>query len=202
MIAPLRSLVAGFVLGSVCASASAAQGKSTNTIKSCGEAACVVRNGRPSHKQTAALNFLLECGPTGAAATIIALEQTRSESELLALTEFYLLMRSWRDAAVMQAALKLARDPGASIPARVHSIAYLLELVHPGRIYGYDALVEGIRSTHVPCVRGLANHSRGSSVGEVLPSDYAAQVEAGMRSLIGEVTAPPEVRNAASCVDF
>lgn len=48
----------------------------------------------------------------------------------------------------MQPALKLARNPGTSIPARVHTIGDLLELVHPRCIYGYDALIEGVRATH------------------------------------------------------
>lgn len=198
----LRAFALCLLLGTLLASASAAQGKSTSTIRSCDEAARFVRNNRPAHKQTAALNYLLDCGSTGAAATIVALEQTRSELDLRTLTDFYLLMRSWRDATIMQATLQLARDPGASIPSRVHSIGYLLELVNPGRIYGYDALLAGIKSTHLPCVRGLANHSVGSSVGQMLPADYATRINDGLRPIITDSSAPPEVRNAASCIDF
>lgn len=202
MIASLRVVSAAFLIGSLAASLGGAQGNSPNTIRSCSEAARFVQNRRPAHKQTAALNYLLECGSTGAAATVVALEQTRDEGDLTVLAEFYLLMRSWRDAALMQASLKLALDPTATGAARVHTIGYLLELAHPGRIYGYDALVDGSRSAHMPCVRGLANHSRGTSVGEALPPDFAAQIKTAMRALVEGVATPTEVRNAASCVDF
>jgi hypothetical protein len=202
MNASLRIVSAAFLIGALVASVGGSQGSSPSTIRSCSEAARFVQNRRPAHKQFAALNYLLECGSTGAAATIVALEQTRDESDLTVLAEFYLLMRSWRDAALLQASLKLALDPTAKSAARVHTIGYLLELAHPGRIYGYDALVDGVRSAHMPCVRGLANHSRGASVGETLPPDFTTQIETSMRALVGTVATPTEVRNAASCADF
>ena len=75
----IGSCVLTVLLGVVCGSVSAAQGNSTNTIKSCSEAARFVENGRPAHKQVAALEYLENCGQTGATATAFALRQSGSE---------------------------------------------------------------------------------------------------------------------------
>ena len=197
----MRSCVLTVLLGVACGSVSAAQGNSTNTIKSCSEAARFVENGRPAHKQVAALEYLENCGQTGATATAFALRQSGSEIDVKTLGVLYQSIDWWRDATIMNAAMELARDPGASVPARVFAMSHLLSLKNPGFIYGYDAMLEGPTSHHVPCVRGSVSYPR-TLVGQPLPSDFVTQIEVVFRQIVADDSAPREVRNAAACIDF
>ena len=196
----MRSIVliafAGMPSGSL-----SAQGNSTNTIKNCNEAARFVENGHPAHKQEAALQYLMRCGQTGAAATVIAVSQSGGESDLNSLAHFYWTVDGWRDSSVMLAVMRVAQDPAASIPSRVFAMIHLLRLRMPNLHYSYQKAIEGVDVNHLPCVAGLSSPDMGGfSVGQPLPAGFNAQIDAVLRQLMANTSAPPEVQKAASCV--
>jgi hypothetical protein len=203
MTSLVRSYACIAVLSTICAFRAAAQGTSPTTIKSCVEAVRFVQHGTPAHKQTAAIDYLARCG--GSAATVLAdaVARSRSEQDVATLDAFYASLQTWRDSSVMEAAIQVARDPNASMPSRVFAIGHLLWLANPGYQYSYQKLIEGTAVTHLPCVAGYASeHPSMSSVGHPLPQDYVTRLSTVLRQVLDDTSIRPEVRNAASCIDF
>ena len=181
-----------------------AQGNSTNSIKSCSEATRFVQNGRPAHKQTAAIDYLARCGNAGATVVAGTVASVHDERDLNTLNEFFTLLYAWRDATVMQATITLAQDGSATVPARVFAITNLLRLVNPGYQYSYAKLTEeGVHAPHIPCVHGYASvGTSGAAFGQPLPADYESRIGAVLTSLSNDTSQPLAVRNAASCIAF
>lgn len=178
-------------------------------IKSCDKAVKTVDNERPAHKQKSALNYLKWCEERGATATAQAVGGTRAEGDTLVLLNFYWVVDAWRDAKIMDAALVLAKDPGATIPARVYSIRHLLRLLDSGYVFSYGRLIagprvfdlgDGTKLTIPGCKQGIGSEAP-DKVGTPLSSDYAAEIRRVLAAMVNDVSVPIPVRNAAACTE-
>jgi hypothetical protein len=167
-----------------------------------------VETERPAYEQTAALEYLKWCGRAGAAITAQIVSASRTERDAPALENFYDIVDDWRDAQIMDAASEVARDPGATVPARVHAIKHLLRLVYSNSVYTYDRLIAGpYRATldgqhRMPrCRVGFASEL-ADRVGTPLRAEYEATIRRALGTLADDSTAPTPVRNAAACVEW
>ncbi len=183
-----------------------------NRITSCDQAVKTVANGRPAHKEAAALEYLQLCGSDGARQMAGALAGTKSEADTTALIQFYYKANPWRDADVMNAAMQLVADPGATTPARVHGILSLMHVIRPGLSFPYSAVIRGpkdvvVRPTgpDVEAIEGLPCQVRGFGsggpqiVGTPLPRDFVSRIHGLLSQIADDATVPEPVRNAAAC---
>jgi hypothetical protein len=175
--------------------------------KDCDKAAKTVQNGHPAHKLTAALNTLSGCGALGGQTTAAAVQGTRLETDTTALEEFYTIADMWRDASVMQAAINLAQDAGASSQARVYAVRHLLRVVRPRSIFRYGNLVRGnVTTVAADSTIAIRPGCRESSVGSVpalvgsqLPPDYRVRIRELLATLASSSSSDIRLQNAAKC---
>ena len=177
--------------------------------KACDKAADIIEKGDPKHKEVQALRDLLQCGSGGATTTARALADSRTEQDRMALGDFYAVANQWRDADVMNAAVQVARDATATVPARVFAIRHLLWLLTPGAEFNYEALVAGtivVRSVDgerhtLPCRHGFSSDN-STVTGTLLPTDFVAQLTSVLNALFADTSVPVPVRNAAECIQW
>jgi hypothetical protein len=105
---------------------------------------------------------------------------------------------------MMSAALMIASDASATMPARVFAISHLLKLVSPRITYSYSALLQRSRAETtnrlVPCIPYAAGtHAAPLTTGAPLPPNYANTLAAELLRIADDASAPTEVRYAATC---
>jgi len=117
-----------------------------------------------------------------------------------------------RDRHIFDAALDIAGDAAASVPARVlamRTLLYYLRLEHPttrGVPIAYaDMHAIADSATGIPregCASGVVvdHASPPASLGDPLPADYRARVEAVGVRVSRDTAQPPDVRSAALCL--
>lgn len=175
-----------------------------DSVKNCDKVTRTIDHGRPLHEQAQALQTLLRCGPSAAPLFAQAISGTRSETDTTALGGFYQTANEWRDFGMMNAALTVASDAGATTPARVYAITHLLKLISPRITYSYSALVQRSRAETanrlVPCIPFAAGtHASPLTNGVPLPPNYANTVAVELLRIADDASAPVEVRYTAAC---
>jgi hypothetical protein len=180
-----------------------------DVVKTCDKAVKTLRNQRPAHKLTDALEYAQFCGQAGAEVTALAVGDSRLENDTLVLDNLYTVVDAWRDAGIMTAALGVAGDPAATAPSRVYAVRHLLVLVRANAAYSYGRLVAGPRmftaangeQAPMPgCAQGIGSEIP-NRVGTALPASYAARIRSALGAIASDLSTPLGVRNAAACME-
>ncbi len=160
----------------------------------------VLMEGEPADLRSWALSYARGCEEQGGEVLAEVLRQHRDAQtqtgELSGLVMASVL--SITDRAFFEAALEVATDPTAGERARVEAMRILYSQLHPGSLLDYEILVE-------PVPEGKKRFGVGSfsdalpyrTVGEPLPLDAEEQVEAALRTVAEDPSAPQAVREAA-----
>lgn len=175
--------------------------------KSCEKAAKIVSKGHPEKKETWALGRLSICGKLGADALVTGMAQLVSDTDTLALESFFSTVDTWRDGAIMTAALNVASNPNASVQARVFSIRHLVILVRQRVKFRYGdisasptAATTDEGTTLAPACGAAHGSELPNTAATPLPAKYAAVITAALANIDSTSSTPIPVRNAARCV--
>lgn len=194
------AFAAGLVMVAACAPAvmtAQANPDSIHHRNDCRLAEQVLSTGHPAPREEWALGVIWNCPDAGAtlAAALTAARTSADTAYLNALTAPFIQLR---DGQVFAAALTVAGDRGASLPARVAAIRTLMYAVRPGG-YVDPAALPNPRT--VNCFGMPSPHSEVLN-GAPLPSDYLAQVHALMSQIQSDTSEAEGIRHAANCAMF
>jgi hypothetical protein len=163
----------------------------------CNRAEQIIASGHPAPEEEWALGVVWNCagaGPTLAAALSVA-KASSDTAYLNALTAPFIQLR---DGTVFTAALALADDNSASVPARVAAIRTLIYAVRPGGYVDPAVLPQDGPRT---CFGSPSPHSSRIE-GSPLPANHVALVRALATRLRTDSAAPREIRQAATCTVY
>ncbi len=213
----LVAIVSGLVIGTA---AQAQEGGQPDPNK-CRQAAHVLRaydqavvrsrgqanqgSGKAEQRQLAAAR-LLSCGPVGGVEAAFTIRLTRTLSDPTTLEELVGPFRSFRDTAVVNAAVEIATDASASVPARLFALRTMW-VIQTGKFWMvYDELVPRQEAPDAQptarCGQGLqvADATPSWRIGSAPPAGFEAELQAVARRLRADLAQPLEVRAAALCV--
>lgn len=167
----------------------------------CRKAIRVIETGHPAPHESWAVDYIASCGASGARAIATAMDNLRASADTALLNQLTQPTRRLHDATVFHAAMEIAADASASVPARVFSLRSLLYFVAPNQDPAYDELLaatpEGLPRS---CGVGrFVTHSI-PEVGVPLPSDFRARMQNLAGTLVQDSAVPLDVRAAALCV--
>jgi hypothetical protein len=201
-----------FLIGGPAVAAAQADPDSVQLRNNCRLAEQVIATGHPEPQDEWAWGVIHQCGGSGGAAIAQGMAALRQSADLEALDRLTGQAQWLRDGHMFDTALDIAGDASASVPARVlamRSLLYYLRLEHPTNrgvpiTYG-DMHATADPRTGVPrqgCASGVASShaSPPAALGDPLPPDYGARVEALGIQLSRDAAEPPEVRAAALCL--
>jgi hypothetical protein len=205
----IRSLSLVATILAILSATAGAQTKADKKFQQeCEKAAKTIARGNPEKKIEAAFGTLETCRGTlvseGLAAGLLTYTD---ESDVNVLQQFMLQLDSWRDAAVLQAAITVAMNSGANGTARVFAVRHLLILSSPYTRYVYAGLIagettriasDGMSVSTYGCGT-MVGSERGNSVGTPLPADYESRIRETLAALIASPSTPVIVKNAARC---
>ena len=165
-------------------------------ISNCTDAVASAKRGYGNPQFTEALGRLQGCGTEGADAAAVALRSLRTASDTTVLDSLTWNFQTWRDAALFDAGLRLARNATATPESRVFAIRYLYSTVRPdaGNL-PYGALA---RSATHRCSTGYT--SSGFGEGRPLAPNYPDVLRRLGNQLVESTTEPLPVRAAAACL--
>ena len=204
MTANVKSLIVLAVSALGVHSTAGGQERSDLTAR-CHAAAQAVGRGNAADSMAAGVLTLYGCERSGAHMAA-AFRTYRDEPSLAAVDRFTHQLNAWRDADVLQAAITVAEDASATVPARVFAVRHLLILLQPYIRYSYESLVAGPGPTANPdgtvtlrarCAVAVASH-RADRTSTPPPPDYVMRIRAVLRA-IATGNGPQEVRMAAAC---
>lgn len=157
----------------------------------------VLTTGNPAPHREWALGVIWLCPRAGSTLSnaLRTATATTDTSYLDALTAPAIELR---DGDLFSAAMSVAGNPSASVPARVFAIRTLIYTARPGGSVDYDRLVADDPRV---CLGSSSPHSSVRS-GTPLPSDYVEQMRALANRTFRDGTQPKSVRQAAECVLF
>ena len=198
----MRLAVWTVVLASVCACAPAAvtaqaSPDSVRHRNNCRLAEQILSTGHPAPREEWALGIAWSCpqiAPT-LARSLAAVRASADTAYLNALTAPFVRIR---DGSAFSAAMNLAQDRSASVPARIAAIRTLMFAVRPGWFVRFAWLMNP-STTH--CFLPPSPHSELFN-GVPLPDDYVAQVRYLASRIQSDPTEPQIVRSAANCAMF
>lgn len=200
-----------------------AQGTDSTDATKCRQAAQLVRaydqaivrsggqasqgQGKAEERQIAAAR-LLRCGAFGGIEAAATIRVTRALTDPAMLNELVGGFGSFRDTAVVNAAMEVAADASASVPARVFALRTMW-VVQTGKFWlQYEELIpRKIFSDAAPfptCGHHLVV-SEGKpiwDVGVAPPAGFESALRTLAERLKSDVSQPAEVRAAASCVQY
>lgn len=173
----------------------------------CANAARIIEKGHPAKKEQDAFLTLMACGTVGSNALARGIGTYASDGDTLALDDFMRQADNWRDSTIMEAAIALATNSGATAESRVFAVRHLLVLVHPYMRFSYGGLTSQDSAGSTPdldvstmgCPASLGSEAP-DLVGTPLPADYAARIHTVLTSLANDASAPAPVRRAAHCM--
>jgi len=161
-------------------------------------------NGKAEERQIAAAR-LLTCGEMGGEEAATTLSATRFLTDPGALEELVGPFRYFRDAAVFGAAMDVADDRTASVPARVLALRTLWVL-RSGKIWiAYEQMLPADEATvAIPTGRCGAGIRLSDATpywidGALPPADFASQILALAERIRADASQPLIVRAAATC---
>lgn len=134
-----------------------------------------------------------ECGPEGEQAIAAAMRRTARSADVKRLSGLTAATQKLRGPAVLSAALAIARDPGASVPARVLAMRTLAWAIRPELLIEYENYA-GLGSR--PC-SGLGHPEARSTA--AVPATANTEIVALARQLMAEPSTPARLRHAAMC---
>ncbi|HEX2079170.1 MAG TPA: hypothetical protein VHG08_15705 [Longimicrobium sp.] len=142
---------------------------------------------------------LARCGDTGAVALARALRQAGAIADSLLLGGVVVQASSSRHPQILQAALDLALDRSAPVPARVAGLQVALRQ-HDGRV-ALPGSVTQLSATAMGafCRYDYLPHAHYASE-RTLPRGHAAAIAAAMRRIADDPAEPRPLRDLAGCV--
>jgi hypothetical protein len=170
----------------------------------CRLAAQVLQKGNPApHRQWAGA-FIQRCGADEVAdANVAALNRLRSSRDTAELKQVWNQLQYVRDARIYRAAVSIAGDRTASVPARVSALLWLLRLRAPDQFATEREVTGGFDAAgHVRGGCGRYSHLVGSSPfldGQPLPAGFGAEITELGRLVSSDASQPLDVRTAARC---
>ena len=194
----IRSVLFGALLGLPAIAAARGQGGVQGEPR-CQEAAAVVAGRSQALDKDTALGLAGRCGPAGAQSLAEALRRARATSDRRELGKLVHAMTTLVDAGLFEAALAVAGDRGAAVPARVYAFGYLMRLARPGSVIDYDDLSAGLDDAGVPRSNCSARDSAGQERISSLPPDWEARRQQLVRRVFEDKAEPAGVRSAAVC---
>lgn len=201
-------------------SAASAQGVGNDSSAACAKAAQLVRaydqsainsgghanqgNGKQVQRQLAVAQ-LLSCGAIGGTTAALTILGVRTLTDTAALVELVGPFGNFLDTAVVSAAVNVAADPSASVPARIYALRTMWVL-RTGKFWiGYDRMLQTSASTSANpaafCDDGLevTDAKPYWTVGAQPPAGFGAGLIALARQLVADPSQPLAVRSAAIC---
>jgi hypothetical protein len=161
-------------------------------------------NGKQEQRQIAVAQ-LLGCGATAgktAAATILG---ARLLTDTASLVELVGPFGNFLDTAVVSAAMNVAADPSASVPARIYALRTMWVLRTGKYWIGFDRMMPTAAATIARpaalCADGLqvTDATPYWIYGAQPPSGFGAALVALARQLVADQSQPVAVRSAATC---
>jgi hypothetical protein len=156
----------------------------------------VVETGHPEPHTAWAYERVGLCGPEAGPAVAGALRRFRQNQDTTVLDLISTPARYLRDAQIFDAALEIAQDRTASVPARVFAFRTLIQALVPGTMLRYSNLSGG------GCF-GLGPHLHQETIeGAALPSDYPTRIGAVAAAVASDPQSAPQTRRAAVCTSL
>lgn len=161
-------------------------------------------NGKQEQRQIDAAR-LLTCGAGGGIDAAATITQTRLLTDTSALDELVGPFRNFRDTAVVNAAMAVADDPTAAVPARVFALRTLWIIASGKYWMGYEELLPTDAATDAApaarCGSGVALTDAAPYwvVGAEPAAGFEAQIRALAERLRTDASQPLPVRAAATC---
>jgi hypothetical protein len=182
------------------------QSDSVKHRNDCRLATQIIETGHPAPHAEWALDYIGACGTqVQGAALATALRRLRSEPDTGKISPFWQNARFLRDGALYEAAVEIAADRSASVPARVFALLGLLHRTQQGRSAGYGDLIggfyeeHGLRWVRGGCARTVVIDDLRID-GSPLPADYRERINTLARRLRSDTTEPLDVQTAAACL--
>ncbi len=161
-------------------------------------------NGKQEQRQLAVAE-LLSCGALGGSTAASTVLGARSLTDTATLVELVGPFGNFLDSAVVSAAMSVAADPSASVPARIYALRTMWVL-RTGKFWiGYDRLLPTSASTSAnpaaPCDDGLevTDAKPYWTLGAPPPSGFGTALISLARQLVADPSQPLPVRSAATC---
>lgn len=162
----------------------------------------VIETGHPAPHTSWALGYIGYCDFDTWGRTMAAgVRRLRTSSDTAELVAVWAPTQWLRDRALYEAALEIAGDRAASVPARVFAFRALLLLNEPRLSIRYEDMVSTAGSR--TGARGGCSFSwrRGGMpyTGTALPADFKDRITAVAKRVRGDSSEPEPVRVAAKC---
>ena len=162
----------------------------------CRLAAQVLATGNPAPKTAWADDYILSCGADVGLALARYLGRLRTGQDTTTLLPVLAQSSFVRDGTLFSGALAVARDPGASTPARVVALLTALTQVAPRAAFNTGRLFAP--GTRVECPLQWNSSALPVAGGSTLPADAVTQVRSAA-SAVGSAGAPVALRRAGAC---
>ena len=139
-----------------------------------------------------ALGHLSRCGPQGGRALARELRQLRDESDVVAMQRMFIEIARIRDAEVLEAALELAADRGATLEARVAALRIFVEYQDPTvtTTFGYFMLPRSNSSL-------MVGQDGGRREGAPLPDNWMDDVRMLLARIMEDPSEGESMRHGA-----
>ena len=196
---PTKLMVRLFPIVLICACApmyvsAQAAPDSVKRRNDCRLAAQVLASGHPAPREEWALAAIWSC-PDAGPALATALKAARTSTDSAYLNALTAPLSRLHDGAVFTAAMEVAGDNAASVPARLASFRALITSVHPG---AYVDLATLARDDPRMCFSSRGVHTVVVA-GTPVPADVRQQVRSLARRIFADISAPRAVHQAAEC---
>lgn len=164
----------------------------------------IMTTGHPEPHRQWARGYIAFCGgESWGRAAAAAVLRSRMSPDRSSLQAEWARVHLLRDSTLFAAALNVAGDVTASVPARVLAIRYLLGLIEPNRVITYQLMVEELDARgrrRGPCFERLAAGRQAEYRGVPLPAGHRERVVALLRQISSHPAQPAPVRSAALCL--
>lgn len=169
----------------------------------CRLAAQVITTGHPAPRAQWAWTHMELCAPSERAAVYVeALSQIRRSTDVEQIKRAMVPVVWFRDGQLFRAALALAGDETASVPARVVAFMALARIRDPQASPAYERFTGGVEINGIPV--GRCSARTGHPIEPVqghtpLPADYLEQIDSLATVVARDRSQPLDVRTAAAC---
>jgi hypothetical protein len=144
---------------------------------------------------------IAECGSSGGQAIASAIRAARTSTDSIYLKNLITAASRIRESNVFQAALDIADDPGATVPARVTALVVLLAQYSNAFTLFPRHSWQSLVSVPLSPGCGISTFSANSYLSDVgLPAHAYDQIASHAEALAANASAPPVVRTLARCV--
>ena len=161
------------------------------------------RDGKLQQRNLAAQR-LLGCGAFGGLTAAWSIRETRMLADTTTLRKLVAVFGNFRDTAVVNAAMSVASDPAASVPARVYALRTIWVLRKGNAGIAYEQLLpweefRGEWSARCEIGVNVVDGHPFWTEGATLPPGFESDLRAFARRLAFDRSQPVEVRTAAKC---